>query len=212
MPKSTFFNLSEEKKERILEAAIDEFAENPYESASINKIVKNSEIAKGSFYQYFEDKKDLFKYLIEICETERVRYIEEVNQNKSYLNHFRIMRECYKANIKFFIEKPKLSSIINKFSKNTDSNLKKEILEDLSLENNYSFESILKEGVDKGSIYYNVDIEFISYLLENIGFIIKEYAKDKKKKDGYVNYDSIIDSAIDLIENGIKDKKEVVGV
>lgn len=211
MPKSTFFNLQEEKRERILKAAIDEFAEKSYESASINQIVKSSDIAKGSFYQYFQDKKDLFTYLIEICETKRLEYIKRIDENRNYLDDFRIMREVYRANIKFYMENQKLSSIMNKFFKNTDLELRKEIMdklsEEMTIENKYGFRSILKKGIDEGSIYYNVDVELISYLLENMGYSIKEYIKNKEKQHGYVNPDSIIDSAIDLIENGIKFKK-----
>ena len=59
MPKETFLNLPEEKRNRILDAAIQEFAANPYDVASISNIVRKVGIAKGSFYQYFEDKKDL---------------------------------------------------------------------------------------------------------------------------------------------------------
>lgn len=64
MPKSTFYRLTEEKKERILEAAKQEFFRVPYPEASINKIIKAADIPRGSFYQYFEDKKDLFLFVI----------------------------------------------------------------------------------------------------------------------------------------------------
>lgn len=64
MPKSTFYRLSEEKKKRILEAAKQEFLRVPYQEASINKIIKTAEIPRGSFYQYFEDKQDLFTYVL----------------------------------------------------------------------------------------------------------------------------------------------------
>ena len=51
MPRDTFLNLPDAKRKAITEAAVDEFAAYPYEQASINRIVANSGIAKGSFYQ-----------------------------------------------------------------------------------------------------------------------------------------------------------------
>lgn len=57
---TTFERLPEEKKDRILKAARAEFIRNPYEKTSINRILKEAEIPKGSFYQYFDDKADLF--------------------------------------------------------------------------------------------------------------------------------------------------------
>ena len=64
MPTSTFFNLPEEKKQKILKAANKEFARVPIEQVSIKNIVEDAEIARGSFYQYFEDKQDLFEYIM----------------------------------------------------------------------------------------------------------------------------------------------------
>ncbi|MDL2248267.1 TetR/AcrR family transcriptional regulator [Tyzzerella sp. OttesenSCG-928-J15] len=62
MPTKTFFRLRGDKQERIMRAAIQEFITNGFERAKISDIAKNSDIAKGSIYQYFEDKKELFIY------------------------------------------------------------------------------------------------------------------------------------------------------
>lgn len=64
MPKQTFYNLPEEKRERLIDAAIDEFTIHSLREASITNIIKQAEIPRGSFYQYFEDLDDLFFYLI----------------------------------------------------------------------------------------------------------------------------------------------------
>ena len=61
---STFERLPEEKKDRILQAARAEFIHNPYEKTSINRILAEAGIPKGSFYQYFDDKSDLFSLCI----------------------------------------------------------------------------------------------------------------------------------------------------
>lgn len=65
MPKDLFFTLAKDKQSRIIEAAIGEFSKEIYQDASINQIIKEAEISRGSFYQYFEDKDDLFFYILE---------------------------------------------------------------------------------------------------------------------------------------------------
>jgi len=62
MPTRTFFNLSQEKQQRLLEAARLEFSRVPLYEASISKIIANADIPRGSFYQYFNDKEDLYYY------------------------------------------------------------------------------------------------------------------------------------------------------
>lgn len=64
MIKKTFYNLSEEKRQRIIEAIIKEFSDSPTEKVSINRIIKSAQISRGSFYQYFDDKVDLVEVLI----------------------------------------------------------------------------------------------------------------------------------------------------
>ena len=64
MPSTTFFRLPEEKRLRFLDAARAEFKRVPYGDASINRIITDAHIPRGSFYQYFADKDDLFRYLM----------------------------------------------------------------------------------------------------------------------------------------------------
>ena len=65
MPKETFYKLKDEKKKRILEAAVQEFASRKFSEASLNQIVKTAKIPWGSFYQYFDGKEDLYLYVIQ---------------------------------------------------------------------------------------------------------------------------------------------------
>jgi len=60
----TFQNLNKEKKERIIHAALTEFSERPFNEASITNIVKNANISRGSFYQYFGNKEKIYEYLV----------------------------------------------------------------------------------------------------------------------------------------------------
>ena len=77
MPKQTFLNLPEEKRKAFLEIALEEFADNDYNTASISKIVEKAGIAKGSVYQYFEDKQDLFMYLLDVANKEMMGVIQQ---------------------------------------------------------------------------------------------------------------------------------------
>ena len=77
MPKDTFLNLSEDKKNKIINAAKKEFARVPIEEASIKNIVEEAEIARGSFYQYFESKEDLLKYILKSKEENLDKYLKQ---------------------------------------------------------------------------------------------------------------------------------------
>ncbi len=64
MPTSTFFTLPPSKREKLFRAAVAEFARQPYGEVSLSQVIKAASIPRGSFYQYFADKTDLFRYVI----------------------------------------------------------------------------------------------------------------------------------------------------
>jgi len=63
IPSETFFHLPQEKRNAIIIAATDEFSRVAYREASINKITEAAGISRGSFYQYFSDKKDILFFV-----------------------------------------------------------------------------------------------------------------------------------------------------
>lgn len=66
MPKQTFFNLPKSKQDLLISAGIKEFSRVPLNEAVISNIIATAEIPRGSFYQYFENKEDLFFYIFSL--------------------------------------------------------------------------------------------------------------------------------------------------
>ncbi len=98
MPKKTFFNLSDEKRRNIIDIALDEFATNGYSKTSINAIVSRADIAKGSVYQYFNDKKDFYLFLVKYV---KELYVEHRSKDIGDI-HAQSMRVSLKKTIMFF--------------------------------------------------------------------------------------------------------------
>lgn len=64
MPTSTYFRLPEEKRERLLAACWSELTRVRFADVSVNRIILQARIPRGSFYQYFVDKEDMIRYLL----------------------------------------------------------------------------------------------------------------------------------------------------
>ena len=64
MPTSTFYRLPDQKRQKLIDAIRQELLRVPYDQVSINKIIQNAEIPRGSFYQYFTDKNDMFQMVL----------------------------------------------------------------------------------------------------------------------------------------------------
>ncbi|MGW1540097.1 TetR/AcrR family transcriptional regulator [Streptomyces sp. NPDC002309] len=65
MPTPTWTRLSPARRERVLVAAMDEFGTHGYSTGSLNVIAREAGVAKGSLFQYFSGKLDLFTYVAE---------------------------------------------------------------------------------------------------------------------------------------------------
>ena len=60
MPTKRFEKLNPERRRKILAVARTEFSRKGFDGASLNSIIQEAEISKGSLYYYFEDKEDLY--------------------------------------------------------------------------------------------------------------------------------------------------------
>lgn len=97
--KELFLKLDDEKQKRIVEAGIEEFSKKLFADASINQIIKNAGIARGSFYLYFEDKLDFYCYLLDtIFENRTLAFVIELFQTKQ-LDFLGFFREVFKFNL-----------------------------------------------------------------------------------------------------------------
>ena len=117
MPKQTFFNLKEEKKEKIEKALIKEFSNNTFEKASISNIIAEANIPRGSFYQYFEDKEDAIYYIIN-------KYLEK-EKNRIYQYLLKNKGDIFETAINIYEDTAKITE------KNENEELFKNILQEL---------------------------------------------------------------------------------
>ncbi len=63
MPKETFFKIAEGKRERLLREGACLFAERGFNQTDMAELASRADVAKGSIYNYFESKEDLYLYI-----------------------------------------------------------------------------------------------------------------------------------------------------
>ena len=213
MPTKTFFNLDSEKRNKIIDVAINEFANCYYHQASVNHIVEQANIAKGSFYQYFANKRDLYKYLLfGVVESKKLDYLKQQIYETDNLDFFRLLHRLYSVALKFGTENPKLQAIENKFLKLGDHDFKEELLAEASNKSKDFFKQLLVKGVAEGQIKEKLDLDMLSLILTQFNlssfeYYLKRFNLDKENKLDSCNRDKImelISKLIYIIENGIE--------
>jgi len=104
---SKFLNLEQDKQQRILRAALKEFAQKGYDDASTIDIAKDAGISKGLLFHYFKTKKHLFLYLYDYSsEIIKTEYFGMVNVKEKDI--FERLRQSYILKLELIHKHPYL--------------------------------------------------------------------------------------------------------
>lgn len=207
MPKSTFNNLSKEKREQIMEAALDEFSSNSYAEASINRICKACQIAKGSFYQYFEDKLDLYTYLLTEANEVKLQYFSETLSKLDQLGFIEQIKALYISGVEFALQNPKLSNLAREFAKEKDSEVRQAILKGNEQKAQVFYEVLIEKAKAKETIKITTNTAALAMLIHALNNAVYDYMIENFGDMDYISgktalYD-FVDELLSILKNGI---------
>ncbi|MBV6623442.1 MAG: TetR/AcrR family transcriptional regulator [Rivularia sp. (in: Bacteria)] len=218
MPNKTFFNLPENKRKKLTEVAIAEFATYDYTNASISRIVAEAKIAKGSFYQYFQDKKDLYLHLVELASQERINFLRSTNPPEPQTGFFRYLRWLLGTSAQFDLTHPTLSRIVNGAAY-SDLPFRDEAVkrtQEISLE---YVKELVNQGIAQGDINSEISPDLAAFVVSTLlgnelgKFILQKVDIDPQKlaKSEPLDIDmqvieKIFDDLVRILEMGISSK------
>lgn len=166
MPKATFFSLPEGKRQRILDLAIEEFAAHDYEQASITRLVARAGIAKGSLYQYFADKRDLYFYLLDLAAAEKQAYFQ-THPPEPGGDLFATLRHMFRAGLAFEFSNPGLAQVAYR-AVYGGGPLDDEAIEHLRQRSDAFFQDMIRDAMSRGEIDPAHDPELVAFLLNQV--------------------------------------------
>jgi AcrR family transcriptional regulator len=212
MPKETFFNLKEEKQERILRCAISEFRGHGFSGANVGTIAGSAGVAKGSMYQYFYDKNELFTY----CVKWAISYLmDKVNPGAGAAagDMFEYFSSDISAGVRLVREEKDLAFFtqdvfLGKFKPMPDDT----IAEMMRIADDYTLKMIRAEQA-RGNIRSDIDEELLKIFILGACLKIKEHVLLEAEKAGFdisdermENFKVIVENMVDMLKNGIGNK------
>jgi len=182
MPTKTFFNLSEEKRVRILNACFMEFALHDYKQASITRIVKDLGIAKGSIFQYFGSKKELYQFLINYAGQKKLEVSHEM-LSSVVDDFFEWYKKVYSYRIQFDLKYPLYSGFLYNVVRERNF----EDFEAFSIDNNTQVFDYIKTKLrveqDKGKIRSDISLDAMAFIFSSIHMSVYDFIAYKHKVD-----------------------------
>lgn len=182
MQKSTFSNLAPEKQERFISEALQEFAYNDFNSASITQIVKNLGIAKGSVYQYFENKLELWLYLKQYSEAIKLKYIESVRR-EDYKDFWQYYRAMYEKGIHFDLENPLPSMFLYRIGFKESSDQVKPYLHSWKEQAKEMFVKLIEMEKKTGAFNKKNSTEIMAHFMVTMSISVADLLQNKYKVD-----------------------------
>ncbi len=209
MPKKTFYSISEEKRERITKTLIKYFAEKPYSKVDIEDIAKECKVAKGSMYQYFENKKDMYFYAIESATKKTLELLRDVNLENISL--FDYVEQSFELNWNFLVRYPYEYMLLEKSAFYDDSPYREEIREYYErITKNILYEFVIKNQ-KAGFIRDDIPPEIIVAFIEGSSWAFKKIFISLAKSKGIGVKDLPVDQIKKLQKDYITILKEGIG-
>jgi AcrR family transcriptional regulator len=209
LPKTTFLRLHEEKQERIMRAAIDEFQENGFANANIGRIADKAGIAKGSIYQYFEDKVDFFLYAVQWT----LQYFQNNMAPITPIENMDVF-EYLLGSGRQKIDLLKKESVLVKFSRDFQSGryseLSDEINEEIRQDGDAFILRLIQNGKHRGTIRQDVGDEALMLFckgmigkIDELALKVIEDCKDDPGGKQLRKMDETVRSFLKLIRTGM---------
>uniref|UniRef100_A0A7C3RRT4 TetR/AcrR family transcriptional regulator n=1 Tax=Dictyoglomus thermophilum TaxID=14 RepID=A0A7C3RRT4_DICTH len=187
MPRKTFFNLPEEKRKKITDTLIKYFATRPYSKVDIEDVSRECKVAKGSMYLYFENKKDMYFYVIE----ESAKKILEVAGRYDFekISLFEYVEKSFEDTWKFIKEHPYEYMLLEKTAFYDDSPYKEEIQEFLKTKTKSFLYELIVKNQKVGLIREDISPELILIFIESSSWGLKRFFIEMAKLQGLNVYD-----------------------
>ncbi|HPA73317.1 MAG TPA: TetR/AcrR family transcriptional regulator [Spirochaetota bacterium] len=164
--KETFDKISDEKRDRILDAAITEFAKRGFNAANINVIAKNAGISIGSMYNYFSSKEDLYLTLIDYGYQLLESVISRIDLSEGTI--FDKFEKLVRAAIDYSRRYPEINQIYLDISTEGLSHLSDKLSRKMESISAIYYRSLIDQAKKENLVSNDIDSHIASFCIDNI--------------------------------------------
>lgn len=182
--KDTFDKTTEDRRQKVLEVAIDEFAAKGYSATSINDIARNAHISIGSMYSYFASKEDLFLTIVNNAYFVMEKILNDVAVSSTDV--FDCVEKMLFASRKFALEYPQLNQIYLDITTQALSQMSVRLSSKLEMITPQLLSNVIKQAKTEGKVSSDIDERVASFVIDNIYMMYQfsfssDYYKERMK-------------------------------
>ncbi|WP_336159614.1 TetR/AcrR family transcriptional regulator [Amycolatopsis sp. VC5-11] len=166
MPTGTWERLPEKRRAAVLAAAEAEFAARGFSAGSLNTICREAEVSKGSLFQYFTDKADMYVHLAELASV-RIRAameaeIEKLPWDKDFAGALDRLLEAW---VRYFYDHPLERAMTAAANLEPDPVARTPVREAVNRHYLAVLRPLVERAVAAGQLRADTDVEIVLSLL-----------------------------------------------
>lgn len=166
MPKPLFFELEAPKRNRITEVMLEEFANYSFNESSTNRIVKEAGISKGSLFKYFDNKEDIYFYLVDSILQDFIEasqgYVTELPKGL----YDRVLKYA-EMEFDWYIKNPVAYTLMKKAFVKSDSEIYKKTEERYAVQGEALYYSLFDDVQDgRNKVDHKMQIDILKWMLQ----------------------------------------------
>ncbi len=190
MPRPRFEKLDPEKREAILNAALEAFATHGFDGASYNQIIERAGVSKGAMYYYFDDKEDLYATVVrrELAGLwDQFHTIPEISTVREY---WEMMNGFIEGIARFALEQPMTMGLMRGVLRMKSEGIHSPVIQEIHEMGSSFATRFLELGQQIGAVRTDVPLEMLSliinavdeagdfHLIENVDEMSEEALRD----------------------------------
>lgn len=178
----------------LFDAALTEFADKSFDSASLNDIIKNSGLSKGSFYHKFQDKLDLYLCVMDVISQKKAAFTSKAIPVTD--DFFEMLRSVFSHSLEFTLQDPRYDGFWHRYL--AETNYMKEAVQIAFPRGGNEMERMIKRAVDIGQL--NFPVPFVSGV---INLLISQLHTLIREDMSYEDILSLENNLVDMLKKGL---------
>ena len=192
-------------REVLIEASLNEFINYSYEKASLNRIIKNAGISKGTFYYHFKNKEDLYKHLLETGAKEKWdfinKYAQENQADLTSMDLFDKFMYHAKSGTIYANKHPKYNKLGSMFAKEKGTSIYDTIIKEVGGDSTNTLKTMVHMAYESGELDTTYSEDFIFKILHSLFSNFDEIFKDERELGKILTN---LNEYVRFMKNGLK--------
>lgn len=160
-----FWRIQEDKRSRIIHAAVEEFAAFGFQNANVNRIAQAAQVSVGALYKYFPTKDDLFLCIVEVSSTYLGEEIERIIRSDcSFLTK---VESLVRLALSYSRKDPALIKLYSVFTSEGNCELAIQLSRQLESISANAYRALIEAAQAAGEVRTDVDAGMLAVMMDN---------------------------------------------